>query len=120
MALYEELGGDEAITVALDRFYEKVLADPKVSIYFEDVDVDRVKRHQRAFLAMAFGGPNTYQGRTLEAAHRSARERGLDEDGYEVFMGHFHDTLEELGVDAAKIDDVMAIAHTGKNDVLAR
>ena len=76
MALYEELGGDEAITMAPDRFYEKVLADPSMSIYFEDVDVDQVKRHQRAFLV--------------------------------------------LGVDDAKVDEVMAIANTGKADVLAQ
>ena len=120
MALYDELGGDEAISAALDRFYGKVLADPRVSGYFDDVDVDQVKRHQRAFLAMAFGGPDAYEGRTLEAAHRRARAQGLDEEGYTVFMGHFSDTLVELGVPEPKVDEVMAIAHTGKADVLGR
>ncbi len=118
MSLYEDLGGDEAIGVALDRFYDKVLADATVSGYFSGVDVDRVKRHQRAFLAMAFGGPDRYEGRTLKAAHRRPREQGLDQHGYEVFMGHFRDTLTELGVDATRVGEVMAIADTGKDDVL--
>lgn len=53
MSLYEQLGGDDAIAIALDRFYDKVLADPEVSRYFEHVNVDRVKTKQRSFPAIA-------------------------------------------------------------------
>lgn len=120
MSLYDQLGGAPAISVALDRFYEKVLADPVVSVYFDRVDVDRVKERQRAFLAMAFGGPDDYQGRDLRTAHAAPRARGLDEPGYEVFMGYFRDTLAELGVAEPQIDEAMAIADTGKDDVLGR
>ncbi len=120
MSLYETLGGDEAIAAALDHFYVKVLADGRVSPYFENVDVERVKERQREFLAMAFGGPNDYAGRDLRTAHTRARNRGLDEEGYEVFMGHFRDTLTEFGVDGDVIAEVMAIADTGKDDVLGR
>jgi hypothetical protein len=35
-------------------------------------------------------------------------------------MGHFRTTLEQLGVDEPKVAEVMAIADTGKNDVLGR
>lgn len=120
MSLYSDLGGDDAIAAALDAFYVKVLADPDVSRYFDNVDVGRVKRQQRDFLAMAFGGPNNYEGRDLETAHRRARARGLDEHGYGVFMGHFRATLEEFGVDDSTILEVMAIADSGKDDVLGR
>jgi hemoglobin len=120
MTLHNELGGDAAIVVALDRFYERVLADPRVSGYFDGVDVDRVKTRQQEFLAMALGGPSRYRGRDLRTAHRRARARGLDEDGYHVFMGHFRATLEELGVPDDKVAEVMAIADTGKEDVLGR
>ena len=120
MSLYAELGGDEAIALALDRFYEKVLADPQVGRFFDRVDVDRVKQRQRSFLAMAFGGPDEYDGRDLRRAHAAPRALGLDEERYEVFMGHFRDTLGELGVDGERIERVMAIADTGKDDVLGR
>ena len=120
MSLYEELGGGAAIDAALDRFYEKVLADPRVSGFFDGVDVMAVKRHQAAFLAMAFGGPQDYNGRDLRSAHERTRSQGLDEERFEAFMGHFRDTLVELGVPAAKIEQVMTIAYTGKDEVLAR
>ena len=62
MALYEELGGEAAISAALDRFYPKFLADPMMSPYFKDVDMVRLKGMAEAFLAMAVGGPNNYTG----------------------------------------------------------
>jgi hemoglobin len=120
MSLYEDLGGGPAIEAALDRFYEKALADPQVSGFFDGVDVRRVKRHQAAFLAMAFGGPQDYHGRDLRSAHERTRAQGLDEERFEAFMGHFRDTLAELGAPPDKIDEVMAIAYTGKDEVLAR
>lgn len=120
MSLYDRLGGDDAIVAALDAFYERVLDDPEVAPYFDGLDVDRIKDRQRDFLAMAFGGPDRYEGRDLRTAHRRARSRGLDEHGYHVFMDHFEQTLVDLGVDRPEIDEVMAIAHTGKDDVLGR
>jgi hemoglobin len=120
VSLYDELGGDAAIAAALERFYEKVLADPIVNVFFQRVDVDRVKQRQRAFLAVAFGGPGTYDGRDLRTAHAAPRARGLGDEEYEVFMGHFRDTLEELGVPEPQVTEVMAIADTGKDDVLGR
>jgi hemoglobin len=120
MSLHEELGGDAAVATALDVFYDKVLADPRVAVFFDGVDVPRVKGHQRAFLAMALGGPQDYRGRDLRTAHERTRARGLDDEAFDVFMGHFRDTLAELGAPAAKIDEVMAIADTGRDDVLGR
>jgi hemoglobin len=114
MSLHAELGGDEAIALALDRFYEKVLADARVSGYFDGLDLERLKSRQRDFLAMAFGGPDRYDGRDLRAAHARPRQLGLDDQDYDVFMGHFHDTLAELGVPGDKIQEVMAIAHTAR------
>jgi truncated hemoglobin YjbI len=32
-SLYERIGGSEAIAAAIDAFYERVLADPRVSHY---------------------------------------------------------------------------------------
>ncbi len=120
MSLHEELGGDEGVAAALDHFYEKVLADDRVNIYFDGRNVEHIKSQQKDFLAMALGGPNRYKGRDLSKAHARAREQGLGEEGYDVFMGHFRDTLKELGVPETKVEEVMAIAHTGKEEVLGQ
>ena len=45
---------------------------------------------------------------------------GLNESDADVFLGHFRSTLEELGVPADKVAQVMAIANGGLDDVLDR
>ena len=120
MSLYEEIGGEASIDAALDKFYPKLLGDARVSPLFAGIDMARLRTHARAFLTMAFGGPNGYTGRDLRAAHARARGQGLNETLFEVFMGHFRATLEELGVPQPKITEVVAIAEGGRNEVLNR
>ena len=120
MSLYTTLGGDEAISAALDHFYGKVFADPQLEPYFEGVDMERVKKHQRAFLARAFGGPNDYHGRDMRTGHTRPRNRGLDDDDYETFIGYFRETLDDFEVPREVTDEVIAIVNTAKEDVLGR
>lgn len=120
MSLYQDLGGAPALDAALDRFYEKVLADSRINGYFVDTDMKRLKRKGQAFLTMAFGGPNEYQGKGLRVVHKGPRAEGLDETAFEIFMGHFRSTLEDFGVADDHISEVMSIAYSGKDDVLGR
>lgn len=120
MSLYDDLGGPPAIAAALDHFYDRVLADERINGYFARVNIDRLKSTQAAFFAMALGGGGEYGGRDLRKAHALPRKQGLDEEHYDVFMGHFEETLAGLGVPGPMIAEVMAIAHTGKDDVLDR
>jgi hemoglobin len=120
MSLYTELGGQNAIKVALDRFYERVMADPRVSTFFEGVDVNQVKSHQKEFLCMVFGGPSNYNGRDLRSAHARPRARGLNDEKFDIFMNHFRTTLKDLGVEDTKVTEVMSIAYGGKGEVLDR
>ena len=68
MTIFDEIGGarDER---AVDGFYERVLADPTLAPYFDDVDLGRLKGHQRSFIAAAIGGPDAYLGRAMSEAH---------------------------------------------------
>jgi len=120
MSLYDALGGAQAISGALDTFYVKVFADPRVSKYFEGVDMVKLKAHIGAFFAMALGGPSNYHGRDLRTAHERPRSMGLDDATTDVFLGHFREVLEEFGVDQARITEVMDIAEGGRDEVLAR
>jgi hemoglobin len=120
MAIYDEIGGEAAIDAALDKFFPKLLGDARLAPFYENVDMTRLRGHARAFLTLAFGGPNNYKGRDLRSAHHNARKHGLNEALFEVFMGHFRGTLEELSVPPAKIAEIVAIAEGGRNDVLGR
>jgi hemoglobin len=120
MALYDDLGGAPAIAAALDNFYPKVLADPKLSPFFAGVNIDKLKIRVSSFFAMATGGPNTYAGRGMPEAHAKLLASGLNDDVFDSFVGLFEGALRELGVLESNVAQVMALLHGARNDVLNR
>ena len=117
-SLYDRLGGEAAVDVAVDVFYRKVLADDRISHYFEDVDMSRQRAKQKAFLTFAFGGPNRYPGAPdIRAAHARMK---LKEADFDAVMEHLGATLAELKVPPALIQEAAGIALSVKNDVLNR
>ncbi|GAA2339541.1 group 1 truncated hemoglobin [Dactylosporangium salmoneum] len=60
-----------------------------------DVDIQRLKTHQRAFIAAALGGPQIFAGRDMAAAHA-----GLDitDADFDAVVAHLAGTLTDLGV----------------------
>lgn len=116
--LFDRLGGPTAINAATELFYRKVLADPLLSPYFDDVDMDHQIAKQAAFLTMALGGPNRYSDRDLRTAH--ARLAGLTDTHVDRVISHLAQTLRELGVGETDIAAVGAVAASVRDDVLNR
>ena len=117
-SLYEKIGGQPAVDAAVDLFYRKVLADDSIKHFFDDIDMDEQIVKQKAFLTMAFGGPNNYTGQDMRKAHARLVENGLNEDHFNSVAGHLVATLQELNVTQDLIDEVVAIAGSTKEDVL--
>lgn len=67
--LYERLGGEEAIAAVVDSFYERVCSDDRVAHFFEGTDMQQQRAHQTQFLSSVAGGPVTYSGAEMDAAH---------------------------------------------------
>jgi hemoglobin len=118
--LFEQLGGAGAVDAAVDIFYRKVLADDRISRFFDDVDMDRQRAKQKAFLTMAFGGPNNYSGLDLRAGHARLQKIGLDDTHFDAVIELLGGTLKELGVADSLIQQVAAIAESTRADVLGR
>jgi hemoglobin len=99
----------------VDIFYRKVLSDPIISHFFDTVDMERQAAKQKAFLTVAFGGPNHYSGKDMREAHK---HMSLTEEHFNAVAGHLASTLQDLNVPADLIDQVMAIAASTHDDVL--
>jgi len=119
-SLYEQLGGQPAIDAAVDIFYRKVLSDDRISHFFDGVDMDKQINKQKAFLTVAFGGPNSYSGKDMRAGHAHLVARGLNDMHFDAVAENLNLTLVELGVGQPLIDQVLAIAGSTRNDVLGR
>jgi hemoglobin len=118
--LYEKIGGDAAVNAAVDIFYRKVLKDDRIKRFFDDVDMAKQAAKQKAFLTMAFGGPNNYTGVDMRKGHAHLVERGLNDSHFDAVVEDLGATLKELKVPAELIAEVAALCETTRNDVLGR
>ncbi len=104
--LYQRVGGEAAIQAAVDRFYERVLADPALSHFFTGVNMSRLKAHQFAFLSQALGGPKQYSGASMRDAHSK------------LVAVHLVETLRELGVPEDIIGEIAAAVTPLSNQIV--
>jgi hemoglobin len=114
--IYEEIGGAAAVTAVVDRFYQRLVADPSVSHYFAGKDLVRLKAHQRALVTVALGGASeTYTGRLMGPAHA-----GLDitDDAFDAILAHLQAVLVDAGVAATTIGKVLAILEPLRPEVV--
>lgn len=121
--LYNKLGGAAAVGLAVEKFYEKVLADERVQHFFAHTDMEQQKQHQKAFMTYAFGGTEYWNGRSMRNAHKElVTQMGLTDSHFDAIAEDLVATLVELGVPQALIDEVVqivgSVAH--RNDVLNR
>lgn len=115
MSVYEKIGGEAAVNAAVDIFYRKVLADDRINEFFDTVDMEAQHAKQKAFLTMAFGGPNSYTGKDMREAHKHMK---LTEDHFNAVAENLVGTLQELEVPQEYIDEIVNIALSVKDDVL--
>lgn len=120
-SLYERIGGEPAVMAAVDRFYEKVLADDRTRPFFEGLDMGAQIRKQVSFMTWAFGGPQEYRGRDLRAAHADLVDtQGLGDEQFDAVAELLESTLKELGVADDLVAEAIQIVGSQRDNVLNR
>ena len=102
-AIYDELGGSDGVRTAVTVMYHRVVADPELAPWFDGVDTERLKAHQRAFLAAAFGGPQVFTGRSVGAAHEGL---AITDDAFDRVVASLMTALADLGVAKEAVNTV--------------
>ena len=119
--LYEKLGGENTVKLVVEKFYERVLNDDRINHFFEQVDMFKQKIHQIDFLTYAFEGSERYRGSAMREVHRKlVQEKGLSDEHFDAFIEDLVETLKELDISPALIEEALAIAGSveHRNDVL--
>jgi hemoglobin len=83
---FELLGGEPGLLAILRDFLERVRRDVMIGYLFQGVDFDRLLRLEFEFSRQHLGGPGSYGGRPLFAAHAPHR----------ILGGHFDRRLRLL------------------------
>jgi hemoglobin len=103
MSIYDSIGGAPAVRAAVEDFYARVLADPRLAPFFTGTDLYHLKAHQRAFIAAAIGGSQIYEGRDMAAAHAGL---AITDEDFDAVVAHLVDTLTGLGVPEETIGQI--------------
>ncbi|HEX5906346.1 MAG TPA: group 1 truncated hemoglobin [Propionibacteriaceae bacterium] len=92
---YDAIGGGPAVSAVVNDFYVRVLDDPQLAPYFEGVDIPRLKRHQVLLVTQVLGGPDNYEGRSLDEAHEHL---DVDHDDFAAVASHLTAAMNAAGV----------------------
>jgi hemoglobin len=112
---YHRIGGAPAVSLVVDRFYQRLLKDPDLEPFFTEVDLPRLKRHQVLLISQVLGGPAEYSGRQLGEAHAGLR---IGHGDFQRVVTHLVDVLHEVEVDPEIIARVGAVLAEAEGDVV--
>jgi hemoglobin len=112
---YEALGAHPGIRRAVDQFYERIAADPKLTRFFEGADLDRLRAHQVELLAAAVGGPSRYTGRDMVQAHRGLH---ITDAAFDRVLGHLNAALVAAGAEERTIRQVLRTLSQMRLDIV--
>jgi hemoglobin len=115
-ALYGRLGGHDAIRAVVDEFYDRLSADPQLGPFFEDADLERLRRTQTDFLCEAAGGPERYDGPGVREAHLDVP---FEPEDIERAVEILYASLEEYDVTGEDADAVVGAVAAYQDELLA-
>ncbi len=116
--LYSLIGGRQTVWAATEAFYRRVLADDTLRPFFKSTDMAQLRARQSMFISMLLGGRIVYTGKDIRAAHADAREQGLNDGHFDRFIVYFREALNDVGVEAGKVERVTKLLETRRNAVL--
>ena len=115
-SIYEQIGGQEALIAVVDDFYERVLADPELEVFFKGTTMPRLKGMQVEFFAAALGGPDAYTGRSMRDVHRG---RGIGQHHFDLVAKHLTESLQAAGVPQDIVDSIIAAIAPLSDDIVS-
>ncbi len=119
-SLYRRLGGYDVIAAVTDDFLGRMLGDPRMAAYFEQVDDKGRKRVRQMIvdqLCAATGGPCVYVGADMATAHKGLQ---ISETAWTVAAGYLAASLEQLRVLSQERAEVLAIVTSLKADIVGK
>lgn len=103
-SLFDRLGGLNALNAVVNELWTVVAADSRINARFVHTKPEVFGSQLLDFLCQASGGPCTYRGKDMRAAHTGMKLSAADFDA--------------LAEDTAKVLDKFSVPSVEKNEVL--
>lgn len=113
--LYQRLGQAEGIAAIVDKAVDRHAANPLLAPRFSGRDLPRAKEMGALFFCMGAGGPQQYTGRDLRSAHAGMN---ISEQELVAAIDDFVAAMQDQGIAAAEVNEVVGILYSLKSEVL--
>lgn len=114
-SLFERLGGQPAITAVVDRFVANLAADKRINTFFANSDIPAFKSKLVDQICQASGGPCTYTGKNMKAAHQGL---GITEADFNALVEDLTAALDHFKVPKQEKDELLGLLAPMKSDIV--
>ena len=119
-SLYKRLGGREGIAIVVGDFTANMAADPRVNERFKDkkpADLEAFKSKVADQICEATGGPCSYYGKDMKAAHEGMR---VTEAEWNATVEDLVKALDKNNVDARSKQELLGALAPLKKDIVGQ
>lgn len=103
--MLDKLGGASALKAVVDEFYERIIADGDLAVFFENTSMEALKMHQMACMKIAF----TKIPKHLDVPKLIKIDKGLNASHFDRVAGHLIASLESLNVPSNLTDECVNV-----------
>ena len=120
MTLYSDIGGEVAVTAAVDLFYSKISRQNTLDPFFEDIDMTKQRSKMKKFLTLLMTGEAQQSADYMRSSHAHLKEKGLIDGHYDTVRTLLKETLEELSIPRNFIDQILCAVESLRDPILDR
>jgi hemoglobin len=121
LSLYDRLGGDSVVSMAVDVFCQKIFNDPNLEHFFSSINIESHSAKLRIFIQYALGGIANYNSKNIAKAHENVvKDQGLDDSHFDFFIMHLINTFQEIGLHDNDIQEMQKSIEPYRNIIFKR
>jgi hemoglobin len=113
--LYARLGGQAGIEAITEAMLVRSADDPRIRDDFAEADIVHLHARLSEHLCALTGGPCTYGGRDMKAAHAGL---GLTEADFNALVENLVDAMTGRGVPITAQNELLAILAPMRGDII--
>jgi hemoglobin len=115
-SLYDRLGGETGMEAIVDGAVADANADQRIAGYFRRMNIPRFKLLLADQLCEATGGPCTYTGEDMKAAHRNLH---IDAAQFDAMLEDFDRSMQALKVAGRERTELLAVLAGMRGDIVS-
>jgi hemoglobin len=121
-SLYDRLGKKKAITAVVDEFVARAAGDARINKFFAATAADparlkQFKMHLVDQICMASGGPCTYNGKEMKAAHAGMGVSGAD---FTALVEDLGGALDKFNVGSHEKEQLLGALGPTKGEIVEK